>query len=153
MGSPQVSNWNSLDLEPTVITTIPCSTYSMMGVLKFYIPIFKVLQQSQRPFTSLKLCKCSQNPHPASQHQILIKPTTIYLNICKHSKHTKLCYHARCCVRGRGRGLRGRNTRNKKWNLSTRQIGLTLVTNSRTIAHKSWMARCSPRSLGFQLKQ
>ena len=31
------------------------------GVLKFYIPIFKVLEQSWRPFTSLKLCKCSQN--------------------------------------------------------------------------------------------
>ena len=37
------------------------------GVLNFYIRIIKVLEQSWRPFTSLKLCKGSQISHPASR--------------------------------------------------------------------------------------
>ena len=41
------------------------------------------------------------------------------------------------------------NTRNKKVNSSTRQIGLTRVTNSWAVAHKSWMARCSTHTQGF----
>ena len=32
--SPWVSNWNPADWEPTVITTTPYSTYSIMGSLK-----------------------------------------------------------------------------------------------------------------------
>ena len=98
--------------------------------------MFKVLQQSWRSFTSLKLWKCSQNPYPASQHQIPIK--TICLIICQHSKHSKICHHTRCCV-----GLRGMISRNKEWNSSTRQIRLTLMNNSWTITLKSQMVRCS----------
>ena len=36
-------------------------------------------------------------------------------------------------------------TRNKKKSSSTRYIRLIRVTNSRSVAHKSWMARCFPR--------
>ena len=32
-----------------------------------HTPISKVLEQSWRPFTSLKLCKCSQNLHLESR--------------------------------------------------------------------------------------
>ena len=103
-----------------------------MGSLKFNLPIFKVLAQSWRHFTSLKPCKGSQSSQPASRSSIKFqqKSTTICLTIYKHSKYTKLCHPARCCV-----GLQGRNSRKKKRNLS-----------SRAIAHKSWMARCSPRT-------
>ena len=86
------------------------------GVLNFYISISKVLEQSWRAFTSLKLCKCSQNPHPVyRQHQTPTKTNHHLLNHLQtlHT-HTKLHHPAHCCV-----GLRGRNSRNKKWNLST----------------------------------
>ena len=69
------------------------------------------------------------------------KPTSICLIIYKLSTCTKLRHSAHYCV-----GLRRRNSRNKEWNSSARQNRLTIVTNSREIAHKSWMARCSPRS-------
>ena len=36
-------------------------------VIIFYIPIHKVLEQPWRHFTSLKLCKCSQIPHPSTR--------------------------------------------------------------------------------------
>ena len=87
-------------------------------VLNFYIPIFKSFEQSWRPLTSLKLCKCSQYPHPASRVASIKpqrKPTSICLIICKHFTQTKLHHPARCCI-----GLRGRNSGNKKWNSSTR---------------------------------
>ena len=49
------------------------------------------------------------------------------------------------------------NTRSKNIkNLSTRQtrqIRLTRATNCRAVAHKSWVARFSLRTAGFQLKQ
>ena len=38
-------------------------------------------------------------------------------------------------------------------NSSTRQIRLTRVTFSQAVVYKRWMARCSPRSPVFQLKQ
>ena len=68
--------------------------------------------------------------------------------VYKHSIHTKLRYPTCCCV-----GLMGRNSRNKKWNLSTRQTWLTLVINRREIVHKSCIARCSHCFPGFQPKQ
>ena len=71
IGYPQVSNWNPPDWEPTyshndyTLFNLQCDVW---GVLNFYyISTFEVLEQSQRNSTSLKLCKCSQNPHPASR--------------------------------------------------------------------------------------
>ena len=125
IGYPQVSHWDSPDREPTVITTKPRSTYSMIGSLKLL-------------YTHLQSIKPQQ------------KPTTICLIICKPSTHTKLHHPARCCV-----GLRERNSRKIKMELIyqiTRWIGLTLVNNNRVIAQKSWMARCSPRAPRFQPK-
>ena len=37
----------------------------MRGV--FYIPIHKVLEKPRKLFTSMKLCKCSQIPHPSTK--------------------------------------------------------------------------------------
>ena len=49
------------------------------------------------------------------------------------------------------------NTRSENINnlstRQTRQIRLTRATNSRAVAHKSWVARFSLRTAGFQLKQ
>ena len=67
IGYPWVSNWDSPNWKLTVITTTPWSTYSMMGSLKLLYTFLQVLEQSWRPFISLKLCKCSQNPNPASR--------------------------------------------------------------------------------------
>ena len=39
--------------------------------------------------------------------------------------------------------------RNKNKNSFTKLIGLTRVTNSRVVAHKSYMATCSPRAPEF----
>ena len=102
----------------------------------------KDLAQKKVERTRMKILLSSS---PAKPQQ---KLTTICLIICKHSTHTKLRLPAHCCV-----GLSSGNSRNKQWNSSVRQIGLTLVTNSRAIARNSWMARCSPRAPGFQPKQ
>ena len=52
----------SLGWEPTVIT---CRLHSDITVLlKFYISMHKVLEQSGRYFTPMKLWKCSQSLHP-----------------------------------------------------------------------------------------
>ena len=131
IGQPQVSNGDLPDWEPTVITTTPCSTYNMKGS---HEPVFKVLEQSRKPFTSLKLCKCSKNPHSAFRvaSNSNKKPMTICLIIYKRTlhTHTKSRHPAhRCCV-----VLRGMKSRNKEWNSSTRQIGLTLAINCRVIA-------------------
>ena len=75
---------------------------------KVYIPIFKVLEQSWRPFTSLKLCMCSQKPQPASRVGSNSNKNYHFPIICKQSTHIKLHHHTRCWV-----GLRGRNSRNK----------------------------------------
>ena len=42
-----------------------------------YISIFKALKQSWRPFTSLKLCKCSKNPHSVSKFIYQVDRTNI----------------------------------------------------------------------------
>ena len=51
----------------------------MGRVLSFYTPIHKVLEQPWRHFTSLKLCKCYQIPHPSvrvTSTPMKQKPTT-----------------------------------------------------------------------------
>ena len=67
-----------------------CSSTNNEASLEFYIPIHKVLEQPCWHFTSLKLHKCSQIPHP-QQHQPPVeqKPITIGLTIYKHSTCTK----------------------------------------------------------------
>ena len=45
------------------------------------------------------------------------------------------------------------NTRNKRANSSTTQIGLTRVNNSQAVAHKSWIARCSTHTQRFSLSK
>ena len=122
------------------------------GVLNFCIPISIVLEQTWRAFTSLKLCNCSQNPHPAyrqhqtpknTNHHLLNHPQTLHTHTHTHT-HTKLRHPAHCCV-----GLRGRNSRNKKMKLNYQVAKLTLMTNSQVIAKKGWMVRCSPRAPEF----
>ena len=114
----RIENWLSIGFEVGFFwLRIYCHNhYTMLNiwhevwwrVLNFYIPIFKVLWQpwrllgqSWRPFTFLKLCKRSQNPHPASR-VASIKPQrnsfTIYLIICKHFTQTKTCHPSGCCV-------------------------------------------------------
>ena len=44
-----------------------CLQLLLRKVITFYIPIHKVLEQSWRHFASLKLCKCSQIPHPSTR--------------------------------------------------------------------------------------
>ena len=74
-GVPLTLNLQSLLLHLVQLTA--------WGVLKFNIPIYKVLEQSWRKnLTSLKLCKCCQNPHPASReyHQTPAKTNHHCLN-------------------------------------------------------------------------
>ena len=123
-------NW-----EPTVTTTTPCSTYSMIPIF-----IYPSSESCNNPGDLSLQLNCASDLKIHTQRPSIKfqqKPTTICLIIVKHSKHTKLCHHTHCCV-----DLRGRNSRNKKQNPSTRQIGLTLVINSRAITLKSQMARC-----------
>ena len=64
-----IENWLSIDSElgPPWLGTYSQNHYTMLGgVFNFYLSIFKVLEQFCRPFTSLKLCKRSKNPHSAS---------------------------------------------------------------------------------------
>ena len=58
-GVPLILNLQSWPLHLVQLT--------VWDVLNFHIPIYKVLEQSWRNLTSLKMCKCSQNPHPASR--------------------------------------------------------------------------------------
>ena len=63
IGYPQNTIWDRLDWEPAVITAT-LYVHRLMGrAFRFYIPIYKVLEQTWKYFTSLKLCKCSQIPH------------------------------------------------------------------------------------------
>ena len=76
-----------------------------------------ILETFYFPQTVRVLSKSTPNVQSSIKFQQ--KPTTICLIICKHSKHTKLRHPNLCCV-----GVRGRNKRNKKWNLSTGYIAL-----------------------------
>ena len=126
----RIENWLSIGFElefpePIVITTTPCSTYNMMGSLKVLYTHLQslVLILETFTFTTLPLnfyykttttttTNCARALKIHSQHPSIKfqqKQTTVCLIICKHSKHTELCYHACCCV-----GLGGRNSRNKK---------------------------------------
>ena len=68
----------------------------MGTVLRFYIPIHKVLEWLWRHFTSLNLCKCSQIPHPElHQTPVAQKATIIDLIIYEHSTQIKLRHLAR----------------------------------------------------------
>ena len=122
---PQYLTQDLPDCEPTFITTTRCLTYSMMRRLKLlYIHLqqFKVLEQSWRLFTFLKLCKCSKNPHSASRvasNSNKNQPPFAQSSTSEHSTHIKLRHLACSCA-----DLREMNSRKKKWSSSTRQIGL-----------------------------
>ena len=88
----QISCWE--------ITVITCRLHSdIMVLLKFYISSNKVLEQTWRYFTPMKLWKCSQSLHPlpkvASTPAIEQKQSILDLVIYKHSTHTKL-HHPAC---------------------------------------------------------
>ena len=153
-----MENRPSIDFElgSPCLRTYSHNYYTMLwGVFNIYISIFKVFEQTWRPFTSPKLYKLSKNPHSASrvasnsnktnQHllNLLQTNTPLTLNYALPPPHTLHC----CAV------VRGMNSRNKEWNSSTGQIGLTLVLDSLEIASKTWMARWYPRAPGFQPKQ
>ena len=135
----------------------------MARVLRFYIPIHKVLERPWRNFTFLKLCKCYQIPPTPLRTASTPNKTKINHNWLNHLQ-TRL----RHLARGRSEWKLSNpwgdkrkcwthlpfsfhliNTRNKKENLPTRQIRLTRVTNSWADAHKSWIARCFPPTLGL----
>ena len=98
-------------------TTSPCSTYSVMGSLKLWYnhlqSICTILETFGFPENVQELSKSAPAIHSSIKFQQ--KPTIICLTIYKHSTNTKLYQLARFCV-----GLRGRNSRNKTWNLYTR---------------------------------
>ena len=56
-------DWEPADWESPWLGTR--SSTNNGGVTKFYTPIHKVLEKPWKHFTSLKLCKCSQIPHPS----------------------------------------------------------------------------------------
>ena len=60
---PGIPGLGSLDWKPTD-EQLDYSKLLKIKLLKFYIPIFKVLQELLKYFTSLKMCKCSQILHP-----------------------------------------------------------------------------------------
>ena len=65
-----------------------------------------VLKQPCRHFISLKLCKCSQIPHPSPivpSTSNKTKTNTIGLIIYKHSTRTKLCHLTGKRLRGSSR--------------------------------------------------
>ena len=118
----RIENWLSIGFELgspwlKTVNTTPYSTYSVKGCLKVFILIFTVLEQSWRPFTSLTLCKCSQNLHPASRvASNLSKNQPLFAQSSTNTPHT-LTLHSLLC---RSNSLKRRNNRNKKWNSSTR---------------------------------
>ena len=118
----RIENWLSIGFELgspwlRTINARPYSTYSVKGSLKVFILIFTVLEQSWRPFASLKLCKCSQNPHPASRvASNLNKNQPLFAQSSTNTPHTLTPQSLLC----RSNSLKRRNNRNKKWNSSTR---------------------------------
>ena len=145
IGYQQVSNWNPPDWEPTYSH----NHYNMFNLQYDSIFIYPSSKSWNNPGESSLPLNCASalkiHTQRPEQHQIPTKPTTICLIFYKHSTHTKLRHPTRCCCVG----LSGRNSRNKKWDSSTRQTGLTFVVNSWAIAHKSWITRCSLRAPGF----
>ena len=83
--------------EPTAIIT-RLFTVDFQQLLQLYVPIYKVLEQPQEYFTSLKPCKCSQIlqtlPRVASTPNRK-RRTNNGLTIYKHSIHTRL-YQLTC---------------------------------------------------------
>ena len=63
---PRESNWGPPDWLPMVTTTILSSTATEES-LNILMPIHKGLEQPLTHFTSLKLCKYSQIPHPSTR--------------------------------------------------------------------------------------
>ena len=65
-----MENRLSIDFElgSPCLRTYSHNYYTMLwGVFNIYISIFKVFEQTWRPFTSPKLCKLSETPHSASR--------------------------------------------------------------------------------------
>ena len=68
----RIKNWppTGTELESSRLVTNGHNHYTQLllrKVIIFYIRIHKVLEQPWRHFTSLKLCKCSQIPHPSTR--------------------------------------------------------------------------------------
>ena len=75
-----IKNWPSpgIELSSSRLITNGHNHYTQMllgKVITFYIPIHNVLEQPCRNFTSLKLCKCSQIPHPSTEYH---QPSIVY---------------------------------------------------------------------------
>ena len=141
IGYPQVSNWNL----PDCYLTYSHKHYTMFN-LQYDGESSNNSGDHVPPLNCASLLKTKR---PEQHQSPTEKPTSICVIIYKHSTHTKLYHPAHCCV-----GLRRKNSRNKKWKSPPQQNRLTLMTNSRVIPHKSWMATCpSPCAPRFQLKQ
>ena len=68
----RIENWlpKGIELESSRLATNGHNNYIQLllrKVIIFYIPIHKVLEKPRRHFTSLKLCKCYQIPHPSTR--------------------------------------------------------------------------------------
>ena len=67
----RIKNWppTGTELESSRLVTNGHNHYTQLLLRKviFCIPIHQVFEQPWRHFTSLKLCKCSQIPHPSTR--------------------------------------------------------------------------------------
>ena len=63
-------------------------------ILRFYIPICKVLEQPWRNFTSLELCKCSWIMHPLPRAASTTDRTTINQYWLYHLQTLQKFYHS-----------------------------------------------------------
>ena len=116
--------------------TISETVYSGGESKKNYIPIHKVLEQPWRHFTSLKLCKCFQVPHPSPRVTATSSRTKTNHHWLNHLQtlHTYWITSLRSRKDCEGRALNSWGNTRKSWShLSPSLPRLTTETKCKTL--------------------